>query len=136
MTRKITKEFQWLFHLAILRRVIKDHPEGFTAALEEMAKDIASRMADDFCARFLIYEKIKKCDIEKYLKTFVQFYFENEFTVSHGEIKAAGSILGSQNSPGIHLFREIFQGVFNVLNGDVVFKSLEDKITFTAVERE
>jgi len=131
MSRKISSDFQWLFHLALLRRVIRDHPDTYKDHLHSIAEDIGTRLVNDFCARFQLYKKIKDEDIKKYLKIFLSFYFENSFVVEANEIKCSDDVLSNQRSPGIFLFREILQIVFDTLNGNTIFTAKDCSIVFS-----
>lgn len=128
MSKKINSDFLWLFHLAMLRKVIKDDPENYADHLGDIGKDIGCRLAEDFCARFSIYEKVQNKDVAKYLKILLEFYFDNGLVASDGEIRAVDSVLKHQRSPGAYVLKEIFQAVFDILNGDVIFTVSDDKI--------
>lgn len=130
MSKKINSEFQWLFHLAVLRRVVRDHPRDYRVYLKDIAQNVGNRLTDDFCARLLLREKIKDQDTKKYLEIFLNFYFEKDFVVRGDEIISSEPILNYQRQPGILFFSEILQVVFNYLNGNVIFSDLDDRIAF------
>ncbi|ELA41107.1 uncharacterized protein VICG_01900 [Vittaforma corneae ATCC 50505] len=134
MSKKINSDFQWLLHLAVLRTVIRDHPQDYTRYLSDIGRDIGNRLADDFCARFSIYGKIQNKDVERYLKIFLEFYFGNDLVTGNCEVRTSSSILKHQGVPGAVMFKEIFQEVFDSLNGNVVFADSNDKILFTFKE--
>jgi hypothetical protein len=130
MPRKINNDFQWLLHIAFLRKVIKEHPENYKSYIEAAAKEIATRLVDDFCAKYLIYEKIDKSEAIKYLKTFLAHYFDNDILVENNEIKIINEILKHQKSPGILLIKNILQSVFDTIGSGLVFDELNGRLIF------
>lgn len=130
MVKKINNDFQWLLHIAFLRKIINEHSDNYLEYLNETGKEIGIRLVDDFCARFKVYEKIKDSEIEKYLTIFLDFYFDKEILVDKNTIIFKNDILAHHKNPGVYLFKEILTQVFSNLNDNVQFLILNEKLEF------
>ena len=100
MLKKISSDFQWLLHLAVLSKIIKDHPDPkeYFKYLKEFAKELGERLIDDFCAKFIIYEQIKNKDLGNYIKMFLEFYFSGDLIYESLEIHFSNDFLNHQKN--------------------------------------
>ncbi|KAM0681250.1 hypothetical protein GINT2_000448 [Glugoides intestinalis] len=116
MGKKVNNKFQWLFHLAVVRKVRKENPTNYKEKLSELAIEVGARITDDFCSRFGVFEKVSNDDVQKYLNLFLDYYFENDVKMAGKELKLENEILKYECEQTLFFIKEILNCVFKEIN--------------------
>lgn len=120
MPNKTNHKFFWLMHLALLRNIISESSSDVGVRIENIGKEVGRRLLDDFCARFLIFEKIKSEEIEKYLNLFLNNYL-GKVSIERSFVVFEEPISDNQREVGVLLLKSILEAIFVNLNDKVSF---------------
>jgi hypothetical protein len=114
-------------HLALLRNIISESSSDVGVRIENIGKEVGRRLLDDFCARFLIFEKIKSEEIEKYLNLFLNNYL-GKVSIERSFVVFEEPISDNQREVGVLLLKSILEAIFVNLNDKVSFSITNGKI--------
>lgn len=127
MDRKTNTKLFWLLHLAFLRKVISESKGNEIKKLEKIGSGIGRRLLDDYCARFLIFEKVDNRSIMGFLKKFTENYMVN-VEIENNFVVFKNSLAKYQQLAGLTLMKSILQHVFESINDEIVFSVTGEKI--------
>lgn len=127
MPNKTNHKFFWLMHLALLRNIISESSSDVDVKIENIGKEVGRRLLDDFCARFLIFEKIKSEEIEKYLNLFLNNYL-GKVSIEKSFVVFEEPISENQREVGLLLLKFILEAIFVNLNDKISFGITNGKI--------
>jgi len=116
MAEQINNEFFSLLHLACLRKIIKENPEDYELVCSSIGKEIGARIIDDFCSKHYIMNKIKRKDIEHYIRLFFSTYFDKTIEFKKNAFKTKEMY---EEHCGLYIIEAILNEVFECLSGQV-----------------
>jgi len=119
MPKQLNNDFFGLLHLSFLKKIIMENPDEYIQTCSLIGKEIGMRIADDFCSRHFIMAKIKKSEIEQYIKLFFKTYFEKNIEINNDAFNLKENF---EEFNGLILFDTILNEVFQFICDDITIK--------------